>query len=112
MADRLRHSGVEVQVHMQQRDDLPDSVFPNNWFSTHRDPIAFPNGLLCTYPMKVPSREAEKNPHIIKQLEADYEHRIDLKSEDGAVLEGTGALIFDKTEDGQTVWCSISQRAD
>ena len=93
-------------------DDLPDSVFPNNWFSTHRDPFAFPTGLLVTYPMKTPSREAEKNPEIISELQKHYEHRIDLKTLDGAALEGTGALIFDKTDAEQTVWCSLSQRAD
>ena len=108
--DRVRHIGIKVEVHKQQSEDLPDSVFPD-WFSTHRDPVAFPDGLLCTFPMKTPSREAEKNPNIIRLLEAEYKHRIDLKSEYGASLEGPGTLILDKSIDGltdPTVWCSIS----
>ena len=98
LADKIKHSGVEVRQFDQQRDDLPDSCFPNNWFSTHRDPLAYPGGLLVTYPMKTPSREAEKNPAIISQLEKEYEHKIDLSGADDAVLEGTGVLIFDKQD--------------
>lgn len=96
LVDKIRHSGVDVRVRNQQRDDLPDSVFPNNWFSTHRDARAYPGGLFVTYPMKTPSREAEKNPTIIDELKKEYEHEIDLKASGDAVLEGTGVLIFDK----------------
>ena len=49
--------------------------------------------------MKTPSREAEKNPGIIGQLEKEYEHKIDLSGADSAVLEGTGVLIFDKSSE-------------
>lgn len=55
MVDNLRKHGIKVTIYKQQKDDLPDSVFPNNWFSTHRDPN-IPNGAFITYPMKHPSR--------------------------------------------------------
>jgi hypothetical protein len=45
---------------------MPDSVFPNNWFSTHRC-ADIPEGLFVVYPMKAVSREKEKNPAIIKE---------------------------------------------
>ena len=47
--------------------------------------------------MKTQSRNSEKNAEIIKMLEREYEVKIDLDSKNGAALEGTGALIFDKT---------------
>lgn len=53
-----------METYRQQAPDLPDSVFPNNWFSTHRS-VDIPDGLFVLYPMRVPSREREKNPEII-----------------------------------------------
>ena len=35
-ADEIRKNDIDVVAYQQQRPDLPDSVFPNNWFSTHR----------------------------------------------------------------------------
>lgn len=35
-ADEIRKNEVDVVVYKQQTPELPDSVFPNNWFSTHR----------------------------------------------------------------------------
>ena len=64
--DEIVKNDVEVVSYKQQTPDLPDSVFPNNWFSTHRN-SDIPEGLFCLYPMRVPSREKEKNPLIIKE---------------------------------------------
>lgn len=36
LADAIRTQGIEVVTYKQQAPELPDSVFPNNWFSTHR----------------------------------------------------------------------------
>ena len=91
---------------------MPDSVFPRDWFSTHRDEHAYPGGLLVTYPMKTPSREAEKNPTVLSQLAEQYAHRADIQATDGAVLEGAGTLVFDRADTEHTVWCSMSTRAD
>ena len=57
---------------------MPDSVFPNNWFSTHRN-ADIPDGLFCLYPMKVPSREREKNPQIINDERKEYKHFLEVK---------------------------------
>lgn len=43
------------------KPELPDSIFPNNWFSTHRNEF-IKEGLFITYPMKAPTRQAEVNP--------------------------------------------------
>jgi hypothetical protein len=70
--------------------DVPDSVFPNNWFSTHRSEgipgiftllssIIIIDGLFVLYPMKAQSRENEKNPAFISTERNKYKHFIDLK---------------------------------
>jgi hypothetical protein len=89
---------------------LPDSVFPNNWFSTHRNED-IPDGLFVLYPMRVPSREKEKNPKIISEQGAKYKHFLEVKrQEPDQALEGTGSLLFDV--DNKKVFVNISVRAD
>ena len=63
--DTIEQNGIEVTTYKQQTPDLPDSVFPNNWFSTHKDQD-IPDGLFVLYPMRADSREKEKNPLIVK----------------------------------------------
>ena len=38
LQEQIRLAGVEVVVYKQQAEDLPDSLFPNNWISTHKYP--------------------------------------------------------------------------
>jgi len=45
VADALRAAGVEVHLFEDESRDTPDSVFPNNWFSTHA------GGHVAVYPM-------------------------------------------------------------
>ena len=52
MVKNLRANGITVQIEKQMRDELPDSVFPNNWISTHKVDIKKEGGLFITYPMK------------------------------------------------------------
>lgn len=42
--------------------EKPDAVFPNNWFTTHRD------GRVVLYPMKPVSRRAERGNPVLKTL--------------------------------------------
>jgi hypothetical protein len=32
---QIESNGITVLKYQQQEDDLPDSLFPNNWVSTH-----------------------------------------------------------------------------
>ena len=72
-----------------------DSIFPNNWFSTHSD------GTLVTYPMFSKNRRLERREDIIDVLKENYHlfHRIHLESAEnsGNYLEGTGSLILDRS---------------
>ena len=55
MVKNLRDAGIEVEVYKQMSEDLPDSIFPNNWFSTHKH-TNLASSTFFTYPMKAPSR--------------------------------------------------------
>ena len=66
-AARLEAAGVRVHLF----DDggargTPDSVFPNNWFSTHA------GGHVALYPMFAPNRRRERRSDIIEDLKSTY----------------------------------------
>ena len=55
VAARLEEEGVKVHIFEDRGEkETPDSVFPNNWFSTH------PGGHVAIYPMYNPSRRRER----------------------------------------------------
>ena len=89
----LESYGVRVHSFDDERVDRPDSVFPNNWFSTH------PGGQVAIYPMYSPSRRAERRPDIIDMLKANYrvQEVFDFSGleHDEMFLEGTGAMVLD-----------------
>ena len=92
----LRENGLTITV---VEDNISikttDSIFPNNWFSTHSD------GALVTYPMFSQNRRLERREDIIERLKENYDifQRIHLESaeNEGQYLEGTGSLILDRT---------------
>jgi len=112
--DRLVHNlnshQVTTLVFHQTHIQATDSVFPNNWFSTHNSEVV-EGGLFILYPMKSKLRRLERNPLIIDLLKKRYKHFIDLTylEEQGEYLESTGSLIFNYEE--KTVYCSVSERA-
>ena len=73
--------------------DTPDSVFPNNWVSTHDD------GRVVLYPMAAPSRRRERRGDVVEALRERYgvSQVLDLSPVEleGRYLEGTGALVLD-----------------
>jgi hypothetical protein len=94
VAAALRGEGVGV-VMFDDRDgiDTPDSVFPNNWISTHDD------GRVVLYPMAAPSRRRERRGDVVEGLRERYgvSQVLDLSPVEleGRYLEGTGALVLD-----------------
>ena len=94
IAAGLRELGVEVLlIDDLPGSDVPDSVFPNNWISTHED------GRVVLYPMATPSRRRERRTDVIDALREGYvvNEVIDLSvmEQDALYLEGTGALVLD-----------------
>jgi len=93
----LRSHGIHVKLFEDKSKKTPDSVFPNNWFTTHHD------GSLILYPMLTQNRRLERKRHIIEYLEnrPHYHRTIDLSDNEtkGNILEGTGVMIFDHMND-------------
>ncbi len=107
---KLRRHGVNVVV---IEDTLvpstPDSIFPNNWSSFHR------NGKVGLYPMFAENRRLERREDILDKLEEKgfvINDVMDYSSaeEEGVFLEGTGSIVLDR-ENG-LAYCAMSPRAD
>ena len=105
---RLKDAGVRVHVFQDRANDTPDSVFPNNWFSTHR------GGHVAIYPMYAKSRRKERRTDVIEFLKQEY--RVAEVTDfsgleaDGLSLEGTGAMVLDHI--GRLAFVARSHRAD
>jgi hypothetical protein len=106
---QLTAQGIEVIVY----DDLstketPDAVFPNNWFSTHKD------GTVYLYPMFANNRRKERKQEVLDLLTQKHGFHIDQivdwsKYEDvGLFLEGTGSMILDRPN--RIVYAALSER--
>jgi hypothetical protein len=104
----LRTAGVTVHVFDDTGTETPDSVFPNNWFSTHA------GGHVAVYPMYAANRRRERRWDVIDMLKSRYRVQdvIDYSGleEDGLALEGTGAMVLDHLE--RVAYVARSHRAD
>ncbi len=99
----------QVEVVMAEDTNLPstpDSIFPNNWFTTHED------GTLVVYPMTAVNRRNERKKGAVDTIAKNFEIRrvIDLTwwETEGCFLEGTGAMILDRPN--KVVYASESPR--
>ena len=92
-AEILSNHGIKVHIFENKNTRIPDSVFPNNWFSTH------PGGHVAVYPMKAPSRRLERRWDILEMLKSKYQVNdiIDYSGleYDNLFLEGTGSMVLD-----------------
>ena len=106
--ETLRGAGVTVHVFDDTGTETPDSVFPNNWFSTHA------GGHVAIYPIFAPNRRRERRQDVIEVLKRDYRVQdvIDYSGleQDGLALEGTGAMVLDHI--GRIAYTVQSNRAD
>lgn len=103
----LERSGVTVE---SWKDDpareTPDSIFPNNWFSTHD------SGLLVLYPMRSEVRRRERRPDIVSSLSSHYPALLDFSGNEARelFLEGTGSMVLDRIH--RVAYGCISSRTD
>lgn len=109
VVERLEAEGVRVHLFEDKGErDTPDSVFLNNWFSTHA------GGHVAIYPMYPRSRRRERRSDIIEMLKAEYRVQdvIDYSGleQDRLFLEGTGAMVFDHL--ARVAYTARSNRAD
>lgn len=106
----LREHGVRV---ICVRDTLephtPDSVFPNNWVSMHK------NGCMVWYAMYAENRRAERRTDLVDILKAEgfvCKSILDYSGyeRDHIFLEGTGSMVLDRIN--KIAYASISPRTD
>ena len=108
LAEVLTAAGVEVSVFEDEGTATPDSVFPNNWLSTHED------GTVVLYPMYAANRRPERREDVVAHLREHFAVRrvLDLTGHEleGRFLEGTGAMVLDHV--GRIAYACRSQRLD
>jgi hypothetical protein len=108
MARTLQDAGVAVHLFEDVDERSPDSVFPNNWFSTHA------GGHVAIYPMAAANRQLERRWDIIDLLKQTYRVQdvIDYSGleQDHLYLEGTGAMVLDHID--RVAYVARSNRAD
>ena len=108
LAAALREAGVRVHVFDDEDHTRPDSVFPNNWLSTHA------GGTVAIYPMYASNRRHERRADVLEMLKSEYRVQaiVDYSGlePDGIFLEGTGAMVLDHVS--RVAYTARSYRAD
>lgn len=115
LVEALENKGVKVHVLEDTPEpSTPDSIFPNNWFSTHE------GGTMVVYPMFTENRQSE-----IQKFRADVEKIASQSQKDEKlftiidysrnrdrqqILEGTGSMVIDRKN--KVAYCVLSPRAD
>ena len=108
--EKLRNKGINVITIKDTIDPhTPDSIFPNNWVSFHKD------GKVVLYPMFASNRRVERREDIIESIrnqgfEVSEIDDWSLPEMQGHFLEGTGSMIFD--HDNKIAYGSVSLRLD
>ncbi len=108
--EKLRSKGVNVITIKDTLDPhTPDSIFPNNWVSFHKD------GKVVMYPMFATNRRVERREDIIESIKEQGFKVTEIDDwsfpeMQGHFLEGTGSMIFD--HDNRLAYGSVSLRLD
>lgn len=108
--EKLRSKGIRVITIKDTLDPhTPDSIFPNNWVSFHRD------GKVVLYPMFASNRRVERRDDIIETIKGQGFDVTEIDDwsfpeTQGHFLEGTGSMIFD--HDNRLAYGSVSLRLD
>ena len=104
----LQSYGIKVHMFEDESTQTPDSVFPNNWFSTHS------GGHIAIYPMYAKNRRLERRSDIIEMLKQTYRVQdiVDYSGleQDNIYLEGTGAMVLDHLD--RVAYAVQSKRAN
>lgn len=103
----LKANGVSVVIAEDTEYPFtPDSIFPNNWFTTHED------GTLVLYPMFAENRRKERKGDFTDLIHRNFDVKrvVDLShwESEGLFLEGTGSMILDR--DNKIVYACRSPR--
>lgn len=108
--EKLKEKGVEVNIIQDTLDPpTPDSIFPNNWFSSHEE------GMLFFYPMFAENRREELRIFRDKITEITRKDNLKIidyssEAEKDIFLEGTGSIVLDRKN--KKAYCSLSDRSN
>lgn len=122
----LKEAGVDViVVEDTPQPHTPDSIFPNNWFSTHASAeaegflspqeAADGTAAVVLYPMYAPNRREERGKNVLEKVSEHYDGNykiLDLSGyeKEEMFLEGTGSLILDR--ENRVAYGCISPRTN
>ncbi len=109
--DLLRRNSLNVDVLRDTPEPkTPDSIFPNNCFSTHVEKDG--KRVLVLYPMFAQNRRLERDKLMTFLNPSVYDRVIDMTNHeaDGLALEGTGSLVLDRER--KIVYACLSPRTD
>jgi len=104
---KLQEYGVDVTV-VNDTDEphTPDSIFPNNWVSFHK------NGTVFLYPMFAKNRRLERKPGVLEVIKMKFDLRslndLSKMEDDQLFLEGTGSMVLDR--DHHIAYACLSPR--
>lgn len=106
---KLRSYKIDVTVVNDTAEPhTPDSIFPNNWISFHRD------GSVVLYPMFAKNRRLERKPDVLEKIKEHFKVKrtIDLTAHEleNLFLEGTGSLVLDRRN--HIAYACLSPRTD
>ena len=98
-----------IEFNDSNNEYTPDSVFPNNWISTHLD------GTIHLYPMYAANRRLERRADILRYLKKNFIvnniNKNFLQYElQNKFLEGTGSLVLDR--ENRIAYACISNRTN
>ena len=106
----LKRHNVNVLVFNDTLDTCtPDSLFPNNWISTHA------SGVICLYPMFAQNRRLERRDDIVKYLIDNFQVKnvvdeLVIYEDEERFLEGTGSMVLDRYNN--IAYAAISNRTN
>ncbi len=96
----LKENGIEVDILQDTKEpSTPDSIFPNNCFSTHyEEKKEGKERTLVIYPMFAANRREERKKLLPFLNKMNFDKTIDLTDmeKEEKYLEGTGSLILDR----------------
>ena len=107
---KLKHFGIHVLIANDTISPVtPDSIFPNNWITFHRD------GRVALFPMKSKIRREERRAEILEFIieqgyQADVVEDFRDSEQVGSFLEGTGSMVLDREH--RVCYACLSERTN
>ncbi len=104
---RLNHINVIV-IDDTLKPHTPDSIFPNNWVSFHKD------GSVYVYPIQAENRRMERRDDILDVLSTQFNiteiNDLTFTEDHDEFLEGTGSMVLDR--DHKIAYACLSIRTN